>query len=87
MSQKPATFQQDVSGGDKLVLFYADWCGYCKRLKPDWDKASNQVDGKMMKINIGDKNNKQQQEIGKKYNIDGYPTILHLTNGEIKEKI
>ena len=82
---KPSTFNQDVSNGKKLVWFYADWCGHCKKMEKEWDTASKNVDGKMIKINLGDNENKQQQEISKKYNIQGFPTILLLDNGEKKE--
>ena len=78
---KPASFDQDVSGGKKLVWFYADWCGHCKRMKKEWDTASNKVNGKMVKIDLGD-DNSETQKISEKYNIKGFPTILLLHNGE-----
>ena len=82
---KPSTFQSDVSNGKKLVWFYADWCGHCKSMKTEWDTASNKVDGKMVKVNLGDSKDSKVEEISKKYNIDGFPTILLLHNGEIEE--
>ena len=39
----------------------------------------------MVKINLGDSKNDEQQLITKKYNISGYPTIHLLNNGEIEE--
>ena len=53
-TSKPSTFESDVSSGKKLVWFYADWCGHCKSMKTEWDTASSKVDGKMIKINLGD---------------------------------
>ena len=78
---KPASFNQDVSGGKKLVWFYADWCGHCKNMKKEWDKASQNVDGKMVKINLGNEDS-ETQKISEKYNIKSFPTILLLNNGE-----
>lgn len=78
---KPASFNQDVSGGKKLVWFYADWCGHCKNMKEEWDKASQNVDGKMVKINLGNEDD-ETQKISEKYNIKSFPTILLLNNGE-----
>ena len=84
-TSKPSTFESDVSSGKKLVWFYADWCGHCKSMKTEWDTASSKVDGKMVKINLGDSKDSKVEEISKKYNIQGFPTILLLDNGEIQE--
>lgn len=82
----PASFEKDIHSGKKLVLFYADWCGYCKKLKPDWDAAADQVnetdDIKMIKINVGDAQDSKQQQISNTYKIQGYPTILLLDSGK-----
>ena len=79
---------QDVDGnvksGTKLVLFYADWCGHCKKIKPVWEETAKKVNAdevKMIKVNCGEGNEKDQ-EIMKKYNIDGYPTIIKFINGK-----
>lgn len=82
----PTSFEKDIHSGKKLVLFYADWCGYCKKIKPDWDAAASKVnqksDIKMIKINVGDAKDAKQQQIANAYNIQGYPTILHLDSGK-----
>jgi len=72
-----------VKSGTKLVLFYADWCGHCKKIKPVWDETATEVNAdevKMIKVNCGEGTEKDQ-EVMKKYNIDGYPTIIKFING------
>ena len=73
-----------IKSGTKLVLFYADWCGHCKKVKPDWDEAAKEVnvdEVKMIKINCGEGTD-ADQKIMKKYSIDGYPTIIKFVNGK-----
>lgn len=75
-----------IKDGTKLVLFYADWCGHCKKIKPIWEEAAKDVnknENKMIKVNCGDGKDKDQ-EIMKKYKIDGYPTIIKFVNGTPK---
>ena len=74
----------EVKSGTKLVLFYADWCGHCKKIKPVWDETATEVNAdevKMIKVNCGEGTEKDQ-EVMKKYSIDGYPTIIKFINGK-----
>jgi thiol-disulfide isomerase/thioredoxin len=72
-----------------LVLFYADWCGHCKKLEPDWDKSAETVKGRMLKRNVGAKEGEcsptihaENEELMEKYNIKGFPTIIIFQDGK-----
>lgn len=70
----------------QLVLFYANWCGHCKKMKPDWDTASQEVGNeKMIKVDVGE-GTPEQKKVMKKYDIQGFPTILVFENGEYVAK-
>ena len=73
-----------------LVLFYADWCGHCKKLKPTWDevtKSAKEKDLTMVKINVGEDSTdseeikKKKVAIASEYKVDGYPTIILFKDG------
>ena len=63
-----------------LILFYADWCGHCKKMKPEWEKLENGQYGKYCKKY---ESKEITQELSEKYGINGYPTILLIKNDEI----
>ena len=68
--------------GKQLVLFYADWCGHCKKIKPDWDAASKEIgDEKMIKVNVGDGTEEHKKTMNE-YGIQGFPTIIIFENGK-----
>jgi protein disulfide-isomerase-like protein len=80
---QPANLESKLEGSKKLVLFYADWCGHCKNFKPVWDDVASGVntDGeeKLVKVNVGDSSS-ENEEIMKKYNVDGFPTVVLVDN-------
>ena len=90
---KAESFEDEISSNKKsLVMFYADWCGHCKKLKPTWDELSKEVNEnessgvKMVKVNCGDPNkNEKHKLIMKKYDIAGYPTIKLIEGDKVSE--
>lgn len=61
-----------------IVDFYGDHCGACVFLEPFYREASNDMPGiRFMKINIT-----HNREIGRRYGINGVPTIKFFRNGE-----
>lgn len=57
-----------------LVLFYADWCGFCVRFMPIFEELhKNHKDQfNFVKVNVED--NKYQDAV-KKYEISAFPTV------------
>ena len=58
-----------------LVLFYADWCGYCVKFMPIFKQLSSLYENEMdfAKVNVEDK--KYEQLVGE-IGLTGYPTVF-----------
>jgi protein disulfide-isomerase A6 len=56
-----------------LVEFYAPWCGHCKKLAPEWEKAAARLatDG----VKLGAIDATVHTNLAQKYGIKGFPTI------------
>ena len=79
-------FKQQVLEADKPVIvdFWAQWCVYCRRIAPAFDKIAEQQEDKLIfaKINIDD-----VPEIAEEYGIDTIPTLLIFKNGKAEGQI
>merc|ERR1711909_232971 len=67
-----------------LVMFYAPWCGHCKRMKPEFEKSAgdllaNDPPVSLVKVDC--------TEAGKdtcgRFEVRGYPTVKIFRNGEL----
>ena len=76
----------------ELMLFYADWCPHCKTAKPIWNDLKTQYQNKTIngyqviftEINCTTETAETEQMMNK-YNIEGFPTIKLLKDGQIIE--
>ena len=66
-----------------LVDFYADWCGPCKMLAMEIEKAASEIDIDIVKVNVDD-----EEDIARKYGVMSIPTLILFENGqELKKTI
>ncbi|CAL1531200.1 unnamed protein product [Lymnaea stagnalis] len=68
-----------------LVMFYAPWCGFCKRLKPDFAGAATELKNQFTLVGI-DVDKPPMMSLRVQYNITGFPTIYYFVKGQVKYK-
>ena len=68
------------SGGAKLYFFYADWCGYCKKFKPEWAKLKAEPNLGVQLEEVDCSN--EAPALAKEYDVKGFPTLIlvHSSN-------
>ena len=69
-----------LKDGDWMVLYYAEWCGHCNTMKPEWQKVVNKMN-KNNSINVAEIESTHIDDLTHKPKIDGFPTIKMYNNG------
>jgi protein disulfide-isomerase A6 len=64
-----------------LVEFYAPWCGHCKSLAPVYEELANVFAGDEDDVVIAKVDTTEEEELGRKYDIKGFPTIKYFPAG------
>jgi len=86
-------YSEDTQKGTaELMFFYADWCPHCKTAKPVWNSLKTEYQNKSIhgyKILFTEVNcTEETAEVDKlmsQYNVEGYPTIRLLKDGQVIE--
>jgi protein disulfide-isomerase A6 len=84
LETNPDSLMNEIKNGTYLVLLYTESCGYCKQMKPQWDKASEKVNGKMIAVNCTEQSPKVKALL-KMTNTTSFPRMILFKNGEIVE--
>lgn len=71
-----------LKDGDWMVLYYAEWCGHCNAMKPEWEKVVEKLKDSG-KINIADVKSDFIDALTSKPKpkIEGFPTIKMYNKG------
>ena len=71
-----------------VYYFYTEWCPYCKKAKPEWEKfkdvySKQSVNGYNLEFKEVDAD--KDEETATKFKVEGYPTIKLIKDGTIVE--
>jgi thioredoxin 2 len=74
------TFEAHAAKSDIPVLvdFWAPWCGPCKAMAPQFERAAGRLEPEMRLAKV---NTDQEQELAQRFGIQGIPTMILLKHG------
>lgn len=78
------TFAEDVEKKPHLVMFFAPWCGHCKRLSPTWQDLSvkyNKKPADEQDVLIGKVDCTIETALCSAQDVTGYPTLKFFKSG------
>ena len=63
----------------EFVFYFAEWCGHCKRTKPDWMKMPTNINN----VSISSVDCVEYDAEAKTMGVKGFPTFLYFPNGRL----
>ena len=74
------------SGKATIYYFYTEWCPYCKKAKPEWDKFKDVYTNKKVngfELEFKEVDCDKDEATANQFNVEGYPTIKLVKDGAI----
>ncbi len=63
-----------------LVLFYAPWCGHCKKFHPEYEKAATVL--RKENLYLAKVDATAEKKLAEKFEIQGFPTVKLFIKGQ-----
>jgi thioredoxin 1 len=71
------TLDEIPKTGRVVIDFFADWCGPCKKLAPEFSQLSNKYEN----ITFIKVDSDEAEDLAKHYEVSALPTILFIKDG------
>jgi thioredoxin 1 len=73
------TLDEIPKTGSIVIDFYAEWCGPCKKLSPEFSNLSNKYE----KVTFLKVDSDEAEDLCKHFDIAALPTIIFMKDGEV----
>ena len=80
VSLTEGNFGSQVSASPHFVMFFAPWCGHCKRLAPTWEELAGKMNVEK-EVTIGKVDCTEQTTLCSAQDVTGYPTLKFFKSG------
>ncbi len=86
MELTQASFDEVIINSDLPVIvdFWAPWCGPCKMMAPNFEKAAKNFPLKALFAKV---NTENEQNLGARFGIRSIPTIIVFKDGKEVERV
>jgi len=76
-----ANFDEVIVNSDIPVIidFWAPWCGPCKMMAPNFERAATKFPLKMLFVKV---NTENEQQLGARFGIRSIPTLMIFKDGK-----
>ena len=75
--------KEKTDGKERIVLFYASWCPFCRAFKPIFEDYEKQNGLSFLEADISDENDPLWDE----YGINVIPTVLAVKDGKAVRRL
>jgi thioredoxin 1 len=65
--------------GPVVIDFFAEWCGPCKKLGPEFSRLSNEY----TKVTFLKVDSDEAEDLCKQYEVSALPTVIFIKDGEV----